>query len=132
MVLLLSPEDGIQQKSNAWKIRNYKRSTSPGAETSQEVSPLRTLTALPWRDITALSNEPEPLGRNLGHGASGKPSTPLRTRKNEPLFQAPVPVPWEACTCTRQTCSAIHHGYKQGSQISSQEPSSVKLEINMS
>lgn len=91
-VLLLSPEDGIQQKSNTWKIRNYERSTSPGAETSQQVSPLSTLTALAWKGITALGNESEQLGRDLGHGASGKPSAPLGTRKDEPLSS-----PWLPC-----------------------------------
>lgn len=43
--LLPSPEDEIQQKQNAWKIRNFKTSTSLGAETRHQVS----LTALPWR-----------------------------------------------------------------------------------
>lgn len=107
---LPSPEDGIQQKTKAWKIRNSKRRTSPGAETRQQVSPLSTRTALPQRGITALGNESEQLGRDLGHGASGKPSAPLGTRKDEPLSQAHVPVPWEACTRTEETCSAIHHG----------------------
>ena len=110
VALLLSPEDGIQQKSNAWEIRNYKRSTSPGAETRQQVSPLSTLTALPWRGIAALGNKSEQLGRDLGHGVSGKPSTPLGTWKDGPLSQAPVPAPWEACTRIGEIRSAIRHG----------------------
>lgn len=110
VALLLSPEDGIQQKSNTWKIRNYKRSTSPGAETNQQVSPLSTQTALARKGITALGNESEQLGRDLGHGASRKPSAPLGTWKDEPLSLAPMPLPWEACTHTGETCSAIRHG----------------------
>lgn len=106
--LLPSSEGGIQQRRK--KIRNYKGSTSPGAETTKQVSPLSMLTALPRRGIAALGNESEQLSSDLGHGVSGKPSTPLGTWKDKPLSQAPVLAPWEACTCTGETRSAICHG----------------------
>lgn len=108
LALLPSPEGGIQQRRK--KIRNYKGSTSPGAETTQQVSPLSTLTALPQRGIAALGNESEQLSSDLGHGVSRKPSTPLGTQKDKPLSQAPGPAPWEACTHTGESHSAIHHG----------------------
>lgn len=41
------------------------------------------------REVSAaLGNEIEQLGRSLGHGVSGKPSTPVRTWKDKPLSQA--------------------------------------------
>lgn len=65
---------------------------------------------IPGEVSAALGNETEQFGRSPGHGVSGKPRTHQGCGRISPSPRHTMPVPWEACTHTGETLSAISHG----------------------